>query len=167
MIGREVKKYCCEDISKIENYHDALSDLNNVWHCHHKLELCDGKINSKKFLVKNGLYYNRPANELIFLSPKNHTLLHREHLHHLKFSKIHTFNDFLQEKKKIQRKYDFWNLQNPEKIKLNKNRMASEIQELLDIYEKNEKRCFKKESEAKEFCKITTKMITHISFGGK
>ena len=36
--GESVKKYCCEDISLIENYIEAVSDDSQVWHCHHRLE---------------------------------------------------------------------------------------------------------------------------------
>lgn len=34
-----VKRYCCEDISKIENYDKAIADTTQVWECHHKMEL--------------------------------------------------------------------------------------------------------------------------------
>lgn len=165
MIGREVKKYCCEDISKIENYLDASLDTENIWHCHHRLELCDKKNNKMPNLKKLGLYYNRPAKELIFLSPSNHLLLHGHHSHYTRFPKMHNFNDFLQEKKKIQKKYDFWKTNNPDKQSYYKNKMQQEIQDLLDVYEWNEKRYFKKEREIREFCEIKAKRITYKPFG--
>ena len=31
----QVKKYCNEDPSLIENYWDAMNDETQVWHCHH------------------------------------------------------------------------------------------------------------------------------------
>ena len=73
MIGKHIYKYCCEDISKIENYESALSS-NEVWHCHHKLEI-DMNL-SRKELIENNLYYNRPASELIFLPMSEHIKLH-------------------------------------------------------------------------------------------
>lgn len=68
-----VKKYCCEDISLIENYEEAINS-NDVWEIHHKLEIELSK--SKHELIDMGLYYNRPANEFIFLTKKEHKSLH-------------------------------------------------------------------------------------------
>lgn len=69
-----VKKFCCEDLSLIENYHLALADKNTTWHCHHRLEI---ELNKKqKELIDIGLYYNRPASELVFLTPKDHYQIH-------------------------------------------------------------------------------------------
>lgn len=82
MIGKTVQMYCCEDISKIENYDKAVSDKTQVWQCHHKLELIEtgGVVNaSRKDLTDWGLYYSRPADELIFLTIKQHMLLHNGH----------------------------------------------------------------------------------------
>lgn len=31
-----VNAFCCEDISKIENYDKAVADKTQTWHCHHK-----------------------------------------------------------------------------------------------------------------------------------
>ena len=66
------KKFCNEDISLIENYENAIADQNQTWHCHHRREL----ETSRKELIKIGEYYNRPANELIFLTQKEHRALH-------------------------------------------------------------------------------------------
>lgn len=68
------KKFCKEDISKIENYDKAISDNTQTWHCHHRTEIwwnC-----SKKDLIENECYYNRKACELIFLTPAEHKSLH-------------------------------------------------------------------------------------------
>ena len=43
-----------------------------MWHCHHRRET----IFSKKDLIEIGEYYNRPACELIFLTPFEHNRLH-------------------------------------------------------------------------------------------
>ena len=38
MISNNASKYCCEDISLIENYDKAIEDKTQYWHCHHRLE---------------------------------------------------------------------------------------------------------------------------------
>ena len=71
-----VKKYCKEELSKIENYDKAIADTTQVWHCHHMTETwwnC-----SKKELIENECYYNRKACELIFLTPTEHSKLHNK-----------------------------------------------------------------------------------------
>lgn len=72
MVSDKVKLYCCEDISKIENYNKAITDTTQIYIIHHKL----GIKNSRSFLKKQNLYYNRPASELIFLTPSEHAQLH-------------------------------------------------------------------------------------------
>ena len=68
----QVKKYCREDISLIENYDKAIADNTQTWDCHHRKE----SQYSAGELVDIGEYYNRPACELIFLTPANHHRLH-------------------------------------------------------------------------------------------
>lgn len=65
-------RYCCEDLSKIQNYQEAANDLENVWDCHHRL----GIVISQKQLKKMGLYKKRPAIELIFVRHDEHLKLH-------------------------------------------------------------------------------------------
>lgn len=72
-----VKKYCCEDISLIENYDKAVSD-NKMWECHHKLEIELNKTISE--LQAMGLYENRPASELMFLTKSEHRALHNKYM---------------------------------------------------------------------------------------
>lgn len=69
MIGQYVQNYCCEDISRIENYEEALRDENSLWVCHHRKECENGIYKSSEQLKQEGLYNDRPASELIFLSP--------------------------------------------------------------------------------------------------
>lgn len=75
MIDRyRAKKFCKEDLSKIENYDKAISDDTQTWHCHHRTEIwwnC-----SKQDLIDNECYYGRKACELIFLTPAEHKSLH-------------------------------------------------------------------------------------------
>ena len=68
-----LKKFCCEDISLIENYNEA-ANSSEKWQCHHKLEITLHK--TSKELIEIGLYYNRPASELIFLTEKEHKSIH-------------------------------------------------------------------------------------------
>lgn len=72
---KNAKKFCCEDISKIENYDKAIAD-NEKWLCHHRLGIELNK--SGEELQEIGLYYNRPASELIFLTRKEHRKIHNE-----------------------------------------------------------------------------------------
>ena len=70
---RRIKKYCCEDISKIKNYKEAKADPVRIWEVHH-LKENEGKTPSQ--LKKINEYYNRPADELIFLHREEHRKLH-------------------------------------------------------------------------------------------
>lgn len=72
-----VKKFCKDDISKIENYELAIND-SSMWHCHHRLELTINNefANSEANLKRLNMYYNRPYFELIFLKSEDHHRLH-------------------------------------------------------------------------------------------
>ena len=75
---KNVKKFCKDDISLIENYDKAIADKTQVWDCHHRKE----SQYSAGELVDIGEYYNRPACELIFLTKSEHTRLHHLGKHH-------------------------------------------------------------------------------------
>lgn len=68
------ESYCSEDISLIENYDKAIADTTQTWFCHHRRET----IFTLKELMEIGEYYNRPAAELIFLTPSEHSSLHNK-----------------------------------------------------------------------------------------
>lgn len=76
------ERYCCEDISKIENYELAKKDNFKGWCCHHRLETHNSDSErraidmSQKELLALDMYYDRPANELIFMKQCEHTYLH-------------------------------------------------------------------------------------------
>lgn len=72
---KTVKQFCCEDISLIENYEEALNSPD-VWDCHHRLEIQGDKRFSRRELIEMKQYYERPASELIFLTHSDHTRLH-------------------------------------------------------------------------------------------
>ena len=71
------KRYC-KNYQDIENYEKAKVDDFIGWHCHHRLETHtpDGKRRvvdiPYKELKALGMYYNRPAEELIFLTTREH-----------------------------------------------------------------------------------------------
>ena len=74
-------KYCCEDITLIENYDKAIADDTQTWQIHHRDEirtLPSGKTvyRSQQELIESGRYYNCPANEFIFLTKAEHIKLH-------------------------------------------------------------------------------------------
>lgn len=64
------------DITKIENYELAKKDNFEGWCVHHRYELSGEYKISMKHLQEAGLYYNRPASELIFLTVQEHNKLH-------------------------------------------------------------------------------------------
>lgn len=72
------KKFCCDDISLIENYDMAVTDTTQTWDCHHRGEILPCGRFSRDDLKKFGLYFNRPATELIFLTPTAHRQLHKK-----------------------------------------------------------------------------------------
>ena len=75
------KRYC-KDIENVENYEKAKKDNFKNWQCHHRLEThnSDGERRlvdiSAAELKALRMYYNRPASELIFLTSREHRLLH-------------------------------------------------------------------------------------------
>ena len=77
MIYKKTVKAFCKDFTKIENYEKAMAD-SETWVCHHRLELDSIVPISKQELIGLGLYYNRPAEELIFLTKAEHTSLHHK-----------------------------------------------------------------------------------------
>ena len=80
---RQTKKYCREDISKIENYAKAINDITQTWECHHRDEV---KTLPSGIEVRRSIedlkeidrYFGCPANELIFLTKAEHRILHHK-----------------------------------------------------------------------------------------
>lgn len=91
----ELKRYkrYCKDIENVENYQRALADNFKGWHCHHRLEThnSDGELRlvniSAAELLALGMYYNRPAEELIFLPESEHHSLHSKGEHNAMYGK--------------------------------------------------------------------------------
>ena len=77
-------KFYCKDYENIENYDKAKADEFVGWNCHHRLEThnSDGERRAVYITASElqalGMYYNRPASELIFLTIREHRLLHNE-----------------------------------------------------------------------------------------
>ena len=76
------EKYC-KNYQDIENYEKAKKANFIGWECHHRLETHtpEGERRivdiTKKELISLGMYYNRPAEELIFLPRSEHRLYQR------------------------------------------------------------------------------------------
>ena len=68
--------YCSEPLENIENYDKAVADTEHVWDCHHRAEILPCGVYSREALKKTGLYWHRPARELIFLRHDEHIRLH-------------------------------------------------------------------------------------------
>ena len=86
-------KYYCKDYKNIENYEKALADNFKGWCVHHRLQTwtSDGKRRDVDITAAElqalGMYYNRPAEELIFLTIKEHSSLHDEGEHNPNYGK--------------------------------------------------------------------------------
>ena len=82
MISVENASKYCNDIENIEGYDKAVSSEER-YDCHHRLEThtSDGerrKVDlSKEELIALGMYYNRSASELVFMTRTEHTKLHK------------------------------------------------------------------------------------------
>ena len=74
----------CKDYENIENYEKALADNFKNWEVHHRLEThnSDGErrlvdITADELLAL-GMYWYRPASELIFMKHSEHQFLHHK-----------------------------------------------------------------------------------------
>lgn len=78
MIGK-IECYCSTP-ELVENYDKAIADKTQTWCIHHRLEISPtGKVFSRRRLIELGLYYDRPANEFIFLTKSEHMKLHNKY----------------------------------------------------------------------------------------
>lgn len=75
--------YCiCRTPELIENYDKAIADTTQTWQCHHRLEThnSDGERRlvdiSSPELIALGMYFDRPPEELIFMTELEHKHLH-------------------------------------------------------------------------------------------
>ena len=80
--------YCCESLELVENYASAKADDFKGWCMHHRLEIQpDGTRVSRQELKDKGLYFGRPASELIFMRFGEHSAMHNAGNSHAKGSK--------------------------------------------------------------------------------
>ena len=70
------KSYCSEPLELVENYQQALVENFKGWDIHHRGEILPCGRFSTDDLKKFGLYWNRPASELIWLRHGEHIMLH-------------------------------------------------------------------------------------------
>ena len=68
--------YCCEQLELVENYAAAKADDFKGWDIHHRGEILPCGRFSTDDLKKFGLYWNRPASELIWLRHDEHIAMH-------------------------------------------------------------------------------------------
>ncbi len=75
------KTRVCKEYSKVENYELAKADNFIGWCMHHRLELhpdCSLRF-TKESLIKLDLYYNRPPEELIWVTRSEHGKMHNKY----------------------------------------------------------------------------------------
>lgn len=87
MIGSQIRalRKVCKEFEQVENYEEAINDKEYLWILHHRdeiRELPSGMValRSSEYLKLWGLYYHRPADELIFLRNDVHSDLHAKYL---------------------------------------------------------------------------------------
>lgn len=123
-----VHKFCCEDVSKIENYDKAISDTSQTWHCHHRMELmATGAVvdSTVQDLIDWNIYYDRPADELIFLTPSEHAKLHRKYISDEHREKISTAKKGHEVSEETKRKIRSKNTGRPQSDETRAKRSAS------------------------------------------
>ena len=80
--GTPYKSCICRTPELIENYDKVIADTTQTWLCHHRLEThnSDGErrlvdIEAEE-LIALGMYFDRPPEELIFMTELEHKRLH-------------------------------------------------------------------------------------------
>lgn len=84
----KIKRYCSESLKLVENYDKAVADTEHQWDCHHRGEVLPCGVFSVQDLEKFGLYWHRPASELVFLRYDEHRSLHSKNRTKETLSKI-------------------------------------------------------------------------------
>ena len=72
--GKPNSECICRTPELIENYKEAISDITQVWICHHRNE----KFYTSKELIDLGLYYDCPSCELIFVTKSEHNKIYHK-----------------------------------------------------------------------------------------
>ena len=82
--GEPYSNCLCRRPELIENYDKAIADKTQVWTCHHRLEThnSDGERRLVDLTIEEllalGMYFDRPAEELIFMTTIEHNSLHHK-----------------------------------------------------------------------------------------
>lgn len=67
----------CKELDKVENFEEAVHDMNEIWVLHHRFETkCPIYKPSMEELIDAGLYYDRLPEELIYLKRSEHSKIH-------------------------------------------------------------------------------------------
>ena len=86
----------CKDYENIENYQKALADNFKGWDCHHRLETHNSDGDRRQVditldeLIALGMYWHRPASELIFMKHSEHASLHNKGEKNTMYGKHHS-----------------------------------------------------------------------------
>lgn len=92
-MGEANNRCFCRNPKLVENYAQAIADTTQTWEAHHRLEThtSDGERRlvelTRDELKALGMYYDRPAEELIFLTKADHNKLHNKGKKHSEESK--------------------------------------------------------------------------------
>ena len=75
-------RYCRDRIELVQNFGLAEADGFDGWCIHHRMEIRqDGTVVRRDQLKEKGLYWNRPAAELVFMRTADHMKLHNSRRH--------------------------------------------------------------------------------------
>ena len=83
----KAKRYCKEEISKIENYEQAVNDTTQVWDLHHIL----GEILTREQLLDHDFYYDVPSCMLKFVTRAEHNSIHQSGNKNTFYGKKHSY----------------------------------------------------------------------------
>ena len=127
----------CKDYKNIENYDKAAADNFKGWCCHHR----KGVDIPTEELQALGMYYDIPADELIFLTRSEHRALHNKGKHHSEETKKKLSKPKSEKaKKKMSEAWDY-----DKHFTVETRKKLSEAQTGRHWYNNGEKEAFSKE----------------------
>ena len=148
-MSQNFKRYC-KNYQDIENYEKAKADNFVGWCCHHR----KGADIPREKLIALGMYLDRPAEELIFLTESEHDSLHKKgkpksEEHKNKLSEAKKGKHFSEEhKKKLSEAQKGKKLSNETKKKLSKPKSDETKQKMSEAAKNMSKEHKKRLSEA-------------------
>lgn len=83
----------CSELERVENFERAKLDKFKGWHCHHRLETHNSDGQEREVFITSeelralDMYYNRPPEELIFMTGSEHISLHCSGEHNAHYCK--------------------------------------------------------------------------------